>query len=92
MDEEQREQAQFQNRCIPFRWEGKERTHDTSFKIGMVLDLDEGTLGVFKNDRRLGTMKTHLSGEYCWVFSFGSTSEAEVLVTIGREHSSIVKM
>jgi len=48
-------------------WEGKEPTDDASFKIGMALDLDEGTLDVYKNDRHLGTMKTGLVGEYCWV-------------------------
>jgi len=83
MDEEQREQAVRQNRCIPFDWEGKEETQETSFKIGMVLDLDEGTLDVYKNDRRLGTMMSGLIGEYCWVVTFESTS-VEGLVSIGR--------
>ena len=36
-------------------------------KIGMLLDLDFGTLAVYKNGRRLGIMKDGLSGEYCWV-------------------------
>ena len=66
MDEEQREQAERQNRNQPFIWDGQEETKETSFKIGMVLDLDEGTLDVYKNDRRLGTMMTGLVGEYCW--------------------------
>ena len=43
-----------------------EPIRETSFKIGMVLDLDEGTLDVYKNDRRLGTMMSGLVGEYCW--------------------------
>ena len=46
-------------------WEGMEPIRETSFKIGMVLDLDEGTLDVYKNDRRLGTMMNGLVGEYC---------------------------
>ena len=37
--------------------------------IGMLLDLDEGTLAVYKNGRRLGVMKNRLSGEYCWFTS-----------------------
>ncbi|EJK73062.1 hypothetical protein THAOC_05339, partial [Thalassiosira oceanica] len=47
-------------------WEGKEdcRTGDT---IGMLLNLDEGTLTVYKNDRCLGVTKDGLSGSYCWV-------------------------
>ena len=66
-----------------FHWEGMEETQTTSFKIGFVLDLDEGTLDVYKNDRRLGTMKSGLVGEYCWVASlmpFGP----QVSVTISR--------
>merc|ERR1711862_134010 len=37
--------------------------------IGMLLDLDEGTLAVYKNGRRLGAMKDRLSSEYCWFTS-----------------------
>ena len=66
MDDEQRMQAVRQNRCCPFEWEGMEESHEASFKVGLILDLDVGTLDVFKNDRRLGTMKTQLTGEYCW--------------------------
>ena len=35
-----------------FDWNGMERTFETSFKIGLELDLDEGTLDVYKNGRR----------------------------------------
>ncbi|EJK44200.1 hypothetical protein THAOC_37283 [Thalassiosira oceanica] len=34
--------------------------------IGMLLNLDEGTLTVYKNDRRLGVLRDGLSGSYCW--------------------------
>ena len=65
MDEEQREQAKAENKNQSFRWEGGiEETQETSFKIGMILDLDEGTLVVYKNDRRLGTMMTGLVGYF----------------------------
>ena len=37
--------------------------------IGMLLDLDEGTLSVYKNGRKLGVMKRGLAGHYCWVIS-----------------------
>ena len=37
--------------------------------IGLLLDLDEGTLSVFKNGRRLGVMKDGLGGEYVWFVS-----------------------
>ena len=32
----------------------------------MLLDLDQGTMTVYKNDERLGVMATGLSGEYSW--------------------------
>ena len=67
MDGEKRVQAALQNKSQRYQWEGKEWIREASFKIGLVLDLDEGTLDVYKNDRRLGTMKSGLVGEYCWV-------------------------
>ena len=50
-------------------WDGMERIHSGSFTIGMLLDLEEGTLSVYKNERRLGVMKRGLAGQYCWVVS-----------------------
>lgn len=38
-------------------------------ELGLLLDLDEGTLSVYKNGRKLGIMKRGLAGEYCWVVS-----------------------
>ena len=76
--------ARLQNNNQPWRWEGMEDTQDAlSFKIGMVLDLDEGTLDVYKNDRRLGTMKTGLVGEYCWAVSLKSF-DLQYSVSISR--------
>ena len=51
-------------------WEGMEdcNTGDT---IGMLLNLEEGTLTIYKNNRRLGVMKDGLSGSYCWYVSVG---------------------
>ena len=37
--------------------------------IGLMLDLGEGTLSVYKNGRRLGVMGEGLDGEYCWFVS-----------------------
>ena len=39
--------------------------------ISLLIDLDAGTLSVFKNGRRLGIMKSGLSGEYCWMLALG---------------------
>ena len=46
-------------------WEGGEvvGAGDT---VGLLLNLNEGTLTVYKNNRRLGVMKDGLSGSYCW--------------------------
>jgi len=34
--------------------------------VGMLLDLDEGTLAVYVNGRRQGVIKDGLTGDYCW--------------------------
>ena len=46
-------------------WEGMERCR-TGDTVGMLLNLNEGTLTVYKNNHRLGVMKDGLSGPYCW--------------------------
>ena len=46
-------------------WQGREGLTESG-TIGLLLDLYEGTLSVFKNGRRLGVMKDGLGGEYCW--------------------------
>ncbi|EJK66423.1 hypothetical protein THAOC_12665 [Thalassiosira oceanica] len=51
-------------------WQGQERL-GRSGTIGLLLDLDEGTLSVFRNGRRLGAMKGGLGGEYCWFMTVG---------------------
>lgn len=63
-------------------WEGMEHLWHISSgdEIGLLLDLDEGSLSVYKNGRKLGVMKRGLAGHYCWVLSmFEGTS-----VTIKR--------
>jgi len=49
-------------------WEGSESI-SLGDELGMLLDLDEGTLSVYKNGRKLGVMKRGLAGPYCWVVS-----------------------
>ena len=46
-------------------WEGMESLHEDG-TVGLLLNLDKGTLAVYKNNRRLGILKGGLSGEYCW--------------------------
>ena len=88
MDRGQCLEAELQNDFQTLDWEGQEETQEASFKIGLELDLNEGTLVVYKNDRRLGTMMSGLAGEYCWVVTFVSLTDdamhAQVSVSIGR--------
>ena len=63
--------------CHTSDWGGEDITTDSNWdesesasvgdEIGMLLDLDEGTLSVYKNGRKLGIMKRGLAGPYCWV-------------------------
>ena len=50
------------------RWDRLEPT-TIGDELGMLLNLDEGTLSVYKNGRSLGVMKRGLAGPYCWVVS-----------------------
>ena len=51
-------------------WIGSD-DYDTDCRtLGMLLDLGEGTLSVYQNGRRLGTLKDGLAGEYCWIAGF----------------------
>jgi len=57
-----------------YSWNGQESFVQEGFgfgddNIGMLLDLDAGTLTVYKNGQRLGVMKDKLSGEFSWVAS-----------------------
>ena len=49
-------------------WDGRE-SMSSGDEIGLLLDLDEGTLSVYKNGGKLGIMKRGLAGQYCWVVS-----------------------
>ena len=51
-------------------WEGMEGCK-AGGTVGMLLNLNEGTLAVYENNRRLGVMKDGLTGSYCWCTSLG---------------------
>ena len=61
-------------------WDGMERLSHPH-KVGLLLDLDEGSLSVYINERKLGVMKRGLAGHYCWVVSLAVGTQA----TIKRE-------
>ncbi len=47
--------------------------------IGMLLDLDQGSLAVYKNESRLGLLRTSgCSAEYCWAADLFSGECVEI--------------
>ncbi|EJK64983.1 hypothetical protein THAOC_14223 [Thalassiosira oceanica] len=46
--------------------------------LGVSLDLDEGTLSLYQNGRRLCTLKDGLAGEYCWIAGFFQGGDVSV--------------
>ena len=57
--------------CCPGNriWEGRQGAREEGDRIGLLLDLDQGSMTVYKNDERLGVMATGLSGKYSWAVS-----------------------
>eukprot|EP01051_Picozoa_sp_SAG22_P016503 SAG22_NODE_2342_length_2686_cov_3.866641_2_plen_102_part_00 len=52
-------------------WEGMEAA-SRGDRIGMLLDLDQGSMTVYKNGVELRVMRAHgLSGPFCWAVSLG---------------------
>ena len=48
-------------------WEGMQDANKKGDCIGILLDLDQGSMTVWKNDEKLGVMKAEgLSGPLCW--------------------------
>ena len=58
-------------------WKGRQHPVEGD-RIGLLLDLDQGTMTVYKNDERLGVMATGLSGKYSWAVSlYGSSARIQ---------------
>ena len=52
---------------LQLQWEGQQGAREDGDRIGMLLDLDEGSMTIWKNDVKLGVMVTEgLSGPFCW--------------------------
>ena len=62
-------------------WEGMQPAKQQGDRIGMLLDLDQGSMTVWKNDVKLGVMVAEgLSGSFCWAVemaSFGTSARIE---------------
>ena len=69
------------NDRVALEWQGREELAESG-TIGLLLDLNEGTLSAFKNGRRLGVMKGGLGGEYCWFVTV--TSPCMISISRGR--------
>ena len=64
------------------RWEGVQRAEEGD-RIGMLLDLDQGSMTVWKNDVKLGVMQAEgLSGPLCWAVSLNAAREPMSTVRI----------
>ncbi len=50
--------------------------------IGLLLDLDAGTLTVFKNGERMGVMAKGLAGSYCWAAMLDRTGDSVRIVSL----------
>ena len=51
-------------------WVGMQNAMEQGDRIGMLLDLDQGSMTVWKNDEKLGVMVAEgLSGPVCWATS-----------------------
>ena len=60
-------------------WEGSQRAREQGDRIGMLLDLDQGSMTVWKNDEKLGVMQAEgLSGPLCWAVSLWHGTTARI--------------
>jgi len=72
--------------CFWSDWEGDGGTdrkgcqgfNEDWLTLGMLLDLGDGTLSLYQDGRRLGTLKDGLAGEYCWIAGFHSQGDVSI--------------
>ena len=59
-------------------WEGQDHYDRDCMELGMLLDLDSGTLSVYQNCQRFGTVTDGLAGEYCWLAGVHSAGDVSI--------------
>ena len=60
----------------PIGWEGQHGAKEGD-RIGMLLDLDQGSMRIYKDDEKLGVMVAEgLSGPLCWAVSMRREGES----------------
>ncbi|EJK72850.1 hypothetical protein THAOC_05579 [Thalassiosira oceanica] len=52
--------------CTASYWDGYNNYDREVDTLGMLLDLDSGTLSVYQKGQKVGTLKDGLAGVYCW--------------------------
>ena len=60
-----------------YDWEGQQPAREQDDRVGMLLDLDQGSMTVWKDDEKLGVMMAEgRSGPLCWAVELarGGTS------------------
>ena len=59
------------------RWEGMQTARKQGDRIGMLLDLYQGSMSIYKDDERLGVMVSEgLTGPLCWAVTIQRTRTA----------------
>jgi hypothetical protein len=58
-------------------WDGMAAAKEQGDRIGLLLDLDQGSMTVWKNETKLGVMQSEgLRGEFCWAVSLYSQGDS----------------
>ena len=58
-------------------WEGMQSAIKQGDRVGMLLDLDQGSMSVWKNDVKMGVMEAEgLRGPLCGAVSMGGKGES----------------
>ncbi len=56
-------------------WDGMQPSREGD-RVGLLLDLDQGSMTVYKNGEWIGVMRAAgLTGEYCWAASLGAAQD-----------------
>ena len=60
-------------------WEGRQGAKQQGDRIGILLDLDQGCMTLWKNGEKLGVMQAEgLRGPLCWAVSMGGRCSARI--------------
>ena len=80
--------------CFPdnSNWEGMKSAHGQGDRIDMLLDLDQGSMTVWKNDIKLGVMLTEgRSGPLCWAVTLSQPGTSVRIASVPAPESPTVE-